>query len=216
MTDLRIVTGGSEEQVQSLMYSYQSLGNQLGLTTAEVAASANEWLRMGYNAEEANTMIRNSAMLAKLGMIDTAKATEYMVSAIKGYGVAVPDAEKIVDMATALDMQYAVSAGYILEAMARTASGAKLAKVEMSELQSLIAVIGETTQKDASVIGESLKTAFSRYANVKATAFVNNPNLSSDENLMNQYSLMSHHPHENYQKFYYYQNHQTMTLHPIY
>ena len=189
MTDLRIVTGGSEKQVQDLMYSYQDLGSQLGLTTAEVAASANEWLRMGYNAEQANTMIYNSAMLAKLGMIDTAKATEYMVSAVKGYNVAIEDAEQIVDMATALDMKYAVSAGYILEAMARTASGAKLAKVEMSELQSLIAVIGETTQKDASVIGESLKTAFSRYANVKATAFVNNPNLSSDENLINQYKL---------------------------
>ncbi|MBP3606927.1 MAG: hypothetical protein J6J11_01245, partial [Treponema sp.] len=67
--------------------------------------------------------------------------------------------------------------------------GAKLAKVEMSELQSLIAIIGETTQKDASVIGESLKTAFSRYANVKATSFVNNPHLSSDENLMNKYAL---------------------------
>ena len=189
MTDLRIVTGGSEKQVQDLMYSYQDLGSQLGLTTAEVAASANEWLRMGYNAEQANTMIYNSAMLAKLGMIDTAKATEYMVSAVKGYNVAIEDAEQIVDMATALDMKYAVSAGYILEAMARTASGAKLAKVEMSELQSLIAIIGETTQKDASVIGESLKTAFSRYANVKATSFVNNPNLSSDENLINQYKL---------------------------
>ena len=185
MTDLSIVTGKNREEVTQLMQSYNGLAKSIGLTTSEVSASANEWLRMGYQTNDVNTLVKNSAMLAKLGMIEMGQATQYLTSAIKGYGVAVEDSEKIVDMATSLDMKYAVSAGYILEAMARTATSAKLAKVEMADLQSMIAVIGETSQKDASVVGESLKTAFSRYGNVKAGVFAGNSDYTS---LSDQYA----------------------------
>ena len=188
MVDLQIVTGKTREQVKGLMQDYGNLANQLGVTTSEVANSANEWLRMGYNAEDVNTLVTETMKLAKLGMIDSAKATEYMVSAVKGYGVEVQNTSNIVDMATALDMKYAVNAGYILEAMSRTASSAKLAKVSMADLQSMIAIVGETTQKQASVIGESFKTAFSRYGNVKASAFLGNSDMST---LADQYSYES-------------------------
>ena len=177
MTNLQIVTGKTKEETYEMMKTYSSLAQELGGTIGEVSASANEWLRMGYNTAEVNTLITDTMMLSKLGMIDTTKATEYLTSAIKGYGVAVKDASEIVDMATALDMKYAVSSGYILEAMSKTAASAKLAKVEMSDLQSMIAVAGEVTQKDASVIGESFKTAFARYGNVKASAFIGNSDL---------------------------------------
>lgn len=177
MTNLQIVTGKTKEETYEMMKNYSSLAQELGGTIGEVSASANEWLRMGYDTAEVNTLITDTMMLSKLGMIDTTKATEYLTSAIKGYGVAVKDASEIVDMATALDMKYAVSSGYILEAMSKTAASAKLAKVEMSDLQSMIAIAGEVTQKDASVIGESFKTAFARYGNVKASAFVGNSDL---------------------------------------
>lgn len=188
MTDLSIVTGKNRKEVTNLMKSYNGLAKSMGLTTAEVSASANEWLRMGYKTNDINTLIKNSAMLAKLGMIEMGQATEYLTSAIKGYGVAVEDSSSIVDMATSLDMKYAVSAGYILEAMSRTATSAKLAKVEMADLQSMIAIIGETSQKDASVVGESLKTAFSRYGNVKAGVFSGNSDYTS---LSDQYEYES-------------------------
>lgn len=181
MTDLAIVTGKNVSEMKELVGEYNNLAKEIGLTNAEVNASANEWLRMGYKESEINTLIKNTAMLSKLGMIEMGEATQYMTSAIKGYGVAVQDSMQIVDMATSLDMKYAVSAGYILEAMSRTATSAKLAKVEMSDLQAMIAVIGETSQKDASVIGESLKTAFARYGNVKAGAFLGNSDLTSLE-----------------------------------
>lgn len=171
MTNLMVVTGKSKSQVKDMVKDYSKLADELGGTTQEIAASANEWLRMGYSVSETNELIKNSMMLSKLGMIETGQATEYLISAIKGYGVAVKDSSEIVDMATALDMKYAVSSGYILEGMSRAAASAKLAKVEMSDLQSMIAVVGETTQKSASSIGESFKTAFARYGNVKAGTF---------------------------------------------
>ena len=84
-------------------------------------------------------------------------------------------------MATALDMKYAVSSGYILEGMSKAAASAKLAKVEMADLQSMIAIVGETTQKSASSIGESFKTAFARYGNVKAGVFSGDVTITGED-----------------------------------
>ena len=46
MTNIRIVTGENETAATSLMHSYNALAKELGSTTAEVAASANEWLNL--------------------------------------------------------------------------------------------------------------------------------------------------------------------------
>ena len=105
MTNLMIVTGKSHSQVKDMVKDYSNLADELGGTTQEIAASANEWLRMGYTIDQTNTLIKNSMMLSKLGMIESEQATQYLISAIKGYGVAVEDSSKIVDMATALDMK---------------------------------------------------------------------------------------------------------------
>ena len=48
MTDIRIVTGASVDEANSLMTSYNKLAKELGTTTTEVAKSASEWIRQGY------------------------------------------------------------------------------------------------------------------------------------------------------------------------
>ena len=168
MIDIQIVTGSNASEVSKMIDTYNDYAKELGVTTQQVAESANQFLRMGYNAQETAKLIESSMKLSKLGMIEAGQAAEYLTSAIKGYQLSAQESERVVDMATTLDMSYAIDAGYIFEAMSRTATSAKLAKVEMSELQSMISVVGETTQKDASVVGESMKTAFARYGNVKA------------------------------------------------
>lgn len=41
--NLRIVTGGTAEETQSLMWGYSQLAKQIGATTSEIANSGNEW-----------------------------------------------------------------------------------------------------------------------------------------------------------------------------
>ena len=94
-------------------------------------------------------------VLSKLGMIDSAEATKYLTSALKGYGMEAKDAINIVDKLTAVDMESAVSAGGIAEAMSRTASSAKIAGVEMDKLIGYISTVSEVTQKSEATIGES-------------------------------------------------------------
>lgn len=172
MANLQIASGKTRVEIESLTSSYAKLAQQLGATTIEVAEAADTWLRQGYAAKEANTLIRNSTMLSKLGQMEAAEASTALTSAMKGYGVAVDDSIGIVDKLTKVDMEAAASAGDIATAMAETATSAKLAGVSMDTLIGYIATVKEVTQDGAESVGTFYKTLFARMNNVAAGNFI--------------------------------------------
>lgn len=157
LTDLRIATNGTYEDTAKLLSSYTQLGKQMGATTKEVANSADSWLRQNKTLAETNTLVQDSMVLSKLGQIDSADATQYLTSATKGYNVAVKDTIGIVDKLTAVDIKSATSAGGLAEGMSKVANLAELSGINMDKLLGYFAVVGETTQKEMSEVGNSFK-----------------------------------------------------------
>lgn len=172
MTNLQIASGKTREEVKELVTVYSELGKQLGATTAQVAESADTWLRQGYSTADTNTLIANSMMLSKLGQIESAEAATYLTSAMKGYNVTVQDSIKIVDKWTAVDMIAAANAGDLATAMAETSTSARIAGVSMDTLIGYIATVKEVTQDSAESVGTFMKTLFARMNNVAAGNFV--------------------------------------------
>ena len=172
LVDLQIVMGSTREEARTMLSTYSQMAQKLGSTTKEIATQAVEWQRQGYSVEDTNTLIKNSTVLAKVGMLEEAEAQEYLTAAMKGFNVSVNQSLGIVDQLTAVDMKAAVSAGGLAEGMSRTANAAQMAGVEMNQLLGYLAVVGETTQKSMSSIGESFKTIFARFGNIKAGKFV--------------------------------------------
>ncbi|HIT89062.1 MAG TPA: phage tail tape measure protein, partial [Candidatus Merdenecus merdavium] len=168
ITDLRMATGDSYSNVSNLVKGYNQMGQALGATTTEVTDSADAWLRQGKSISETNTLIKDSMILSKVGQIDSADATQYLTSAIKGYKVATEDVIGIVDKLTAVDLVSATDAGGLAEAISRTAVTADMAGVSMDKLIGYLATVGETTQKSMSTIGESFKTIFTRMSDIKS------------------------------------------------
>ena len=117
LVDIQIASGMTREETHLMMLEYNKLGNELGKTTQEIATASNDWLRAGYEGQEAMELTRASAQLATLGMIDTADATSYLISTMKGWKMEAEDVSKVVDKLTAVDMAAAISAGDLAEAM---------------------------------------------------------------------------------------------------
>ena len=172
VVNLQIASGKSRTETKALVKEYAALAKQLKATTAEVAASADTWLRQGYSAKEAQTLITNSMMLSKLGQIESEEAATALTSAMKGYKVAVEDSVSIVDKLTAVDMEAAASAGGIATAMAETAAGAGLAGVSMDKLIGYLAVVKEVTQDADESVGTFFRTLFARMGNIKVGKYV--------------------------------------------
>ena len=154
--NIQVVTGQSRNEVSGLITSYRKLADQLGATTVQIANAANEWLRQGYEAQQANELITASTYLSKLGMIEAGQATQYLTSMIKGFKMEVSDAVNIVSKLTAVDMQAATSAGDIAAALQNVSTTAQLAGVSLDETIAYASTIIETTQRDASSVGMAL------------------------------------------------------------
>lgn len=190
--DLQIATGKSRDEVKELAKDYSRLAQTLGATTTEIMQAADTWLRQGYEAAEANTLITNSTMLAKLGQMEATEATTALTSAMKGYNVSVSDSVSIVDKFTAVDMEAAASAGDIATAMAETAASAKSAGVSMDTLIGYIATVKEVTQDGAESVGTFYRTLFARMNNIKVGKFVDDETgeeLNDVERVLNELGI---------------------------
>ena len=91
IANLRIATGANYDTAKQLVSAYNQMAKTLGATTVEVADSAETWLRQGKSIQEANMLIKDSMILSKVGMLDSAEAAKALTSSMKGYGVGVND-----------------------------------------------------------------------------------------------------------------------------
>jgi len=171
LVDLQIVTGNTKEETMSLLTSYSKLGKQLGATTTEVANAANSWLRQGYEAADVTELVTSSLYLSKLGMIDSAQATQNLTSMLKGFKLEASDAISVVDKLVSVDMKAAASAGGIAEALSQFATTAQLSGLDMDKAIAMATTIMDVSQAAPSSAGNALKTILSRFGNVKAGAF---------------------------------------------
>lgn len=145
-TNIQTVAGASDSQVNAMMNSYNQMARELSSTTKETAEAANEFLRMGESVADTNELIKNSQVLSKVGMIESADAASYLISSMKGYQVTAENSIGIIDKLTAVDLEAAVSAGGLAEAMSRCANIANNSGTSMDRLIGYMATVGEVTQ----------------------------------------------------------------------
>ena len=109
---------------------------------------------------------------------ESAKATEYLISTMKGWKLQAEEVSGVVDDLTALDMEFATSAGDIAQAMAKANVSASLAGVDRKTYESMLTAVMDVGQQGADVVGTAFKTLFARYGNVKSGKYANNYSLA--------------------------------------
>ena len=170
--NLQVATGQIREETKGLMNTYNQMAKELGSTTNEIAEAADAWLRQGRSIDETNELIKDSAILSKIGMIDSADATEYLTSSLNGFKLSADSALAVISKLNAVDMNAAASAGGIAESMSKTASSAQQAGVSIDQLIGMIATLTDVSQASPENVGTAMKSIISRYTQVKANKFV--------------------------------------------
>ena len=185
MVDLRIATGYTKDETRSLLKEYNNIAFSLGATTQEMAEAANDWLRAGYEGPEAAELSAASIKLSKLGQLEAADATTYLISTLKGWKLGASEVTGVVDKLTAVDMAAAISAGDLALAMSRANNSARIAGSGMDDFIGYVTTVADVTQKSAESVGESFKTIYSRFGNVKAGKFEASLKEQASENFDN-------------------------------
>lgn len=164
---LQVEGASTPQEINALADSYNRLAIELGSTTLEVARGSVEWLRQGKSISETRELLRSSTMLSKLGNIEAAESTEFLTSALNGYNLEAEKAVGIVDKLVAVDNVAATSAKELATALRYSSAVASQAGVSIEELISYIGVISSTTRQNAEMIGQALKTIFTRMQDIK-------------------------------------------------
>lgn len=180
LNSVQMVVMYTNEEMKEMASTYSDLAVQLSTSLTDVIKGADNWLRMGESAANVTELLTASTVLSRVGQIDTADASEYLTSALRGYKLEAEDAMHVVDALSQVDIESASSVADLAEAMQRSANTASVAGVEFEKLIGYIATVKEVTQQSASVIGNAMKTIFSRMGSVKAGVFL-------DEDLETEY-----------------------------
>ena len=170
--NLQVATGSTREETKALLETYNQMAKELGATTTDIADGADAWLRQGKSIEEANSLVKDSMILSKIGMIDAASATEDLTSVLNGFRLEAQSALEVVSKLSAVDLESASDAGGLAESMSRTATSANQAGVSIDELIGMIATLKDVTQASDEELGNAIKSIVSRYSQIKANKFI--------------------------------------------
>ena len=166
--NIEVATGQMRDQTKSLIETYNQMAQEFGTSTVAIAQSADDWLRSGKSISETNQLIKDSFVLSRVGMLDTAKATEDLLSVLNGYKMDISDTLSIVSRLTNLDMASVTSAGALAEALSRTAASAEQAGVNLDLLLGMLAAIKDTAPSLGDEnIGNAMKSVIARYEQIK-------------------------------------------------
>lgn len=103
MTNVRIITGQSAEQVENLTQKYIDLGKQLGMTSQDVSKVAEDYYRQGKSVSETNELIKTTGQMATLSGMQMEQATQGMTAILNGYKMNVSEASHVVDTLVSID-----------------------------------------------------------------------------------------------------------------
>lgn len=156
LTNVRLITGETAEEVSNLTNEYTRLGKELGAVSTSVAEIAEGFYRQGKSASETQQLIKDTTMMAQLSGLGTTEAQEYMTSIMNGFNVEVSGMTDVVSKLVAVDNSAATSVAELSEALSKTASVANSVGVNLDDLMGYIATVSETTRQDAGSIGKRL------------------------------------------------------------
>lgn len=202
-TNIQMVSGTSDSGVNAMMSGYNSMAKDLSSTTKDVAEAANEFLRMGESVASTNELIKSSQVLSKVGMLESAESASYLISSLQGYKIAAENSMDVVSKLTSVDLEAAVSAGGLAEALSKCADIADNSGISMDRLIGYTATVGETTQKSMSEVGNSFQSIFSRMNNIKLGIWTdeNGESLSNTEKVLNKLGIQLRDTEDSYRSF---------------
>ena len=162
LTDINVILNVSSNTLNQFGNSLFDIAKNTGQTFDVVAQAATELSRQGLGLEETLKRTRDALVLTRLSGLDTVSSVEALTAAINSFSKAGLDSTTIINKLANVDAAFAVSSADLAEAIKRVGSSAVDAGVDFDELLAIVTSVQQTTARGGAVIGNSLKTIFTR------------------------------------------------------
>lgn len=169
LTDIRIVTGDSQQRMQQFAISANKAAAALGRSTMDYTKSSLTFFQQGLDAEA--VAARTEAALKAQNITGTgSQMADYLTSVWNGYKVANEQAQLYVDKLAAVADSSASDMSQLAIAMSKVASTANVMGVDIDQLNAQIATVVATTRMAPESVGTAFKTIYSRLNDIATGA----------------------------------------------
>ena len=162
LTDINVILNVSAKTLDQFGNSLFDIAKNTGQSFDVVAQAATELSRQGLGLEETLKRTQDALILTRLSGLDTVSAVEALTATINSFNKAGLDSTIIINKLANVDAAFAVSSADLAEAIKRVGSSASDAGVDFDELLAIVTSVQQTTARGGAVIGNSLKTIFTR------------------------------------------------------
>ena len=142
-----------------------STAKELGVSFKDASDATLEFARQGKDLESSLQAARAALALTRTSGLDAAESVKGLTSAVNAFGLGASGYVDIVNKMSSVSDAFAVNNKDLIEGISRSASVAQEAGVSFNELTALITTLQEKTGRGGAVIGNALKTIFTRVQN---------------------------------------------------
>jgi len=162
LKDINVILNASEGTLKSFSNQLFEVAKNTGQTFKEVASAATEFARQGLSVEETLKRTNDALILTRLSGLDTVSSVEALTAAVNSFSKVGLTSTEVINKLANVDAAFAVSSADLANAIQRVGSSALDAGVSFDELLAIVTSVQQTTARGGAVIGNSLKTIFTR------------------------------------------------------
>ena len=162
LTDINVVLNASAQSLERFGQGLFDVAKNTAQSFNVSAEAALEFSRQGLTMEEVLSRTNDALTLTRLTGLKATEAVSGLTAAVNAFGGAGLTTTDIIDKLAAVDVKFAVSSADLISALERTGAVAIDAGVEIDSLIGLVTALQQTTARGGAVIGNGLKTIFTR------------------------------------------------------
>lgn len=175
MTELRRVTDLTTSQYEAMYDKMSASAKEYGATLSDTISSTADWVKQGFDVNEALGLAEVSSQYQHIGDIDKSEANENLITAYNGYkeellklydGDAVAAVGYAGDVFNEIGNNFAITSGQVGDAMTRAASALNVGGNTFQESVGMITGVTEVTQ-DPEKAGSAMKILSLRLRGMK-------------------------------------------------
>ena len=168
LTDIRIVTGQSREEMDRFAESANKAAQSLGRQTKDYTNAALTFYQQGLNDDQVAARTETTLKASNITGAAVDDMANQLTAVWNGFQVSIEDTQDVVSKLAAVADTSASNMSELAKAMSKTASVANNMGVDVDQLSAQIATIIATTRQAPETVGNALKTIYSRINDIKA------------------------------------------------
>jgi TP901 family phage tail tape measure protein len=159
---IQIVLNTTTQKFDKFKSSLFDIARNTGKSFEEAASAAEELARQGLKVEEVQNRVNAALILSRQSGLGTAEAVKALTAATNSFNKSALDQIGIVNKLANVDANFAVSSKDLVESLSRAGATAQDAGISFEKLLSLTASLQQTTARGGAVIGNALRSIFTR------------------------------------------------------